>query len=79
MGCFVDGWMTESKKKAHLNLLDHFKLHTRTIVKLGQSQSPEGRARKDRKKEYEKERKIRQNTWIDSRPKSAPRQRGFGE
>ena len=80
MTCFIDGWMTESKKAAHLNMMSALKDHTITVLKFDPlAVSKEARIVKDRKREYERVRKIRQNTWIDPKPKPEPRQRGFGE
>jgi len=74
MTCFIDGWMTESKKAAHLNMMSALTVHT-----VSKADRKADGVVKDRKNEYERVRKIRQNTWIDPKPKPEPRQRGFGE
>ena len=74
MTCFIDGWMTDSKKKAHLNMMSTLTVHT-----VSKADRKEDGVVKDRKNEYERARRVRQNTWIDPQPKPAPRQRGFGE
>jgi len=62
--------MTESKKAVHLNMMSALTVHT---------VSKADRVVKDRKNEYERARRVRQNTWFDPKPKPEPRQRGFGE
>ena len=74
MTCFIDGWMTESKKAVHLTMMSALTVHT-----VSKADRKEDGVVKDRKNEYERVRKIRQNTWIDPKPKPEPRQRGFGE
>lgn len=74
MICFIDGWMTDSKKAVHLNMMSALTVHT-----VSKADRKEDGVVKDRKNEYERARRVRQNTWIDPKPKPEPRQRGFGE
>ena len=72
--CFIDGWMTESKKAAHCNMMG-----TLTVDTVSKADRKADGVVKDRKNERERARRVRQNTWFDPNPKPEARQRGFGE